>query len=225
MPAVFDPHKHLYTEPGDPTPFAYEPGWTLTEWAEPGPFGVDALPAGSERLVVLDRLPNHGGTPDADAESWLRSWSQTGWERFDAMHAKARDRALERGVGLLVRPSSAGMLSDAVSTLNWVARGGGRGAMLMLDPVGWIVPSMVRDLPDHLDRICALCTEMVEHGRVACVLVRSFRGEAMDHASLGDGDAEASVVIRHLGSLIERAPLLGVLEGADLGVLGAHAPQ
>mgnify|MGYP005846455433 CR=1 FL=1 len=225
MPAVFDPHKHHYIEPGDPTPFAYEPGWTLAEWAEPGAFVSDALPAGCERLVVLDRLPNHGGAPDGDAESRLRSWSQTGWERFDAMHAKARDRARERGVVLLVRPSSAGMLSDAVSTLNWVARGGGRDAMLMLDPMGWIVASMMRDLPDHLDRICALCIEMVEHGRVGCVLMRSYRGAAMDRASLTDGDADASVVIRHLGPLIERAPLVGVLEGADLGMLGAHGPQ
>lgn len=219
MPMVFDTHKHIYTHHADDPPFAYEPGWTLSEWAEPGPLGCDALPSGCQRLIVLDRLPNHGGEADSDARSWLESWSQSGWERFDAMHARARDRAIEQGVQLLVRPSGTGMLSDAVSTLNWVARGGGQDAMLMLDPLGWIVPSMVRDLPDHLDRIGELCIEMVEHGRVACVLVRSFGGDGLLPAPLRCGDTDPQIVIRHLTPLIGRAPLVAVLDGADLDLL------
>ena len=129
------------------------------------------------------------------------------------------------GSELLVCPSSTGMLSDAVCTLNWVARGGGQDAQLMLDPMGWVVPSMMRDLQDHLDRIAGLCVEMIEHGRVACVLLRSCSGEQLERASLIDGDADSRSIVEHLSPLIGRAPEIVVLSEADLGLVGEAKPR
>ena len=69
-------------------------------------------------VIILQDLVGHGGsTPDDDAESWLRSWSQSGWERFDASFCNACRRADSLGKQVVIRPSATGMLSDAVCTL------------------------------------------------------------------------------------------------------------
>ena len=219
MAIVFDPDQNLYIEQRSDAPILSDTGLSIAAWIDEDP----NTSIGTPRVLVHDRIAVQQDDPDRDAESWIRSWSQSGWESFDSTLRSARLRAEELGVELLLRPSSAGMLSDAVCTLSWVARGGGQDARLMLDPMGWIVPSMLRDLPDHLDRIEELCIEMIEHGRVSCVLIRSLRTEEagqLIESSLGDGEPDALVILKHLSTLIERAPEIAVLAQPDLGFLG-----
>lgn len=220
MAIILDPQQHQYLRQGTHEPYAIDAGVSMTQWVD-GPTSTGDV----ERVIVHDRLGHRGDNPDQDAQSWLQSWSQSGWEQFDRLHEHARTVAQSLGAELLLCPNSAGMLSDAVCTLNWVARGGGQQARLMLDPMGWVVESMSRDLPDHLDRIAALCVEMIEHDRVACVLVRSSAGEGMDPVSLGAGDVDPGMLVERLGPLLTRAPEIAVLEETDLGLLEAVEPR
>lgn len=181
---------------------------------------LDPLPA---RVVLSDALGHAGSTPDEDAPSWIASWSQAGWERFDRAYREARDEARAQDTGLVLRPSSTGMLSDAVCTLNWCARGGGQDAELLLDPVGWVVPSMMRDLEDHLDRIAELGLEMIERGRVWGVMLRSVRaGESggLGACPLREGEPDHGMLVKKLGGLARASGRCVLLDRADLDLVG-----
>ncbi len=198
---------------------AEDPGVTLLQWCEhPTPSDSEAA-----YLILGDWSGAPGDDPDLHAQSWLQSWSQSGWERFDSAYRDAKRLAEPMGVELLLRPSSQGMLSDAVCTLNWCTRGAGQDASLLLDPLGWVVGSMVRDVDDHLDRIGELCVEMCEQGQVGCVLLRSIvhspEDDSVHAASLGHGSVDTGLILDRLGPLLDRAPRIAVLDAADLGDL------
>lgn len=200
-----------YLRTADRSEFAHDLGHTLIGFAEHDTH----LDADCTRLVLHDDAGHAGSEPDDDASSWLASWSQAGWERFDTTYRRAKSRGDEHGVELLIQPSCVGMLSDAISTLNWCTRGGGQDATLLLDPMGWVVPSMLCDLQDHLVRINDLCLEMVGQGCVGLVLVRS-----LGMKPLIEDEPVARLVIEGLAGLLQRAPAIGVLSERDLGVLG-----
>lgn len=205
------PYKGLYLDTEDRSVFAHDAGMTLIDWAD----GQGEQSSDIDRLVLRDDAGHRGTNPDEDAQSWLTSWSQSGWDRFDSAYRHAKSRAESLGIELLVQPSSQGMLSDAVSTLNWCARGAGQDACLLLDPVGWVVPSMMRDLDDHLERINELCIEMIEQGRVGVVLLRS-----VDRAPLLHEEGTAAMIVSGLSGLIKRADTIAVLDERDLAVIG-----
>jgi len=217
MHLIFEPAQLSITRNGqylqsdDRSVFAYDAGITLLDWVD----APQAAQADAPRLVLHDDVGHTGASPDDDARSWLASWSQSGWERFDSAYRQARSRADALGIELLIQPSSRGMLSDAISTLNWCTRGGGQDATLLLDPIGWVVPSMMRDLPDHLDRINELCLEMIEHGRVGLLLLRAF-----EWASLTHGGGDTAQILGGLSESIQRAPAIAVLDERDLALLG-----
>lgn len=170
---------------------------------------------GTPRVILTSGV--HASHED-DPGAWLTSWSEKGWAAFDGQAGVASNAAKERGVELLLRPDAKGMLSDAVSTLSWCTRGGGQRQSLLLDPIGWLVPSMLRDLDDHLIRLNELSEAMISHGRVACVLLRSLRRGTDDQlipASLRAGDLDATLLRKRLGRLIEHAPAGAVLDKRD----------
>ncbi len=204
----------IYSTVDDAGVFAHELGVSISDWLTRG----SPTPSACRRLVLQDRAGHKGDEPDDDASSWLRSWSESGWARFDERCRAANQRASELGIGLMIRPGLGGMLSDAVCTLSWCTRGAGQDATLLLDPLGWVAPSMMRDLDDHLDRICELCLRLIAHGRVGAVLVRSF-DEQHRPVGLGEGAPDVSRLIGGLAPLIERAPNLIAMSGADLRLL------
>ena len=183
-----------YREHGSGVVIAHELPVSVITWASEPSDG----PSEVQTLILSDDAGHTGASPDDDAESWLRSWSQSGWERFDAAHREAARVATEQGTEIVIRPSSSGMLSDAVCTLNWCARGGGQNARLLLDPVGWIVPSMMRDLADHLDRIVELCQEMITQERAWGLLIREIPSEL--------GESDSGLLLRKLEALIRQSP-------------------
>lgn len=201
------PTAGLYLHATDRGIFAHDTDSTLVAFAE-GQWGA---PAECARLVVHDDAGHHGDNPDADARSWLASWSQSGWEQFDAAFRNASRRAQDTQIQLLIQPSSRGMLSDAVSTLNWCTRGGGQEATLLLDPIGWIVPSMMRDIGDHLERIDELCVEMINQGRVGVVLIRALEG-----TELREDEPATRLILKGLSGVIAQAPVLAARSEYDL---------
>ncbi len=213
-------HTGMYRDPVSGEVFAHDLGDVVAHWGD----GHGAPTGGVQRLVLHDHAGHQGGSPDQDAQSWLASWSQSGWERFDSSWRQSKARAESLGIELMIQPSSLGMLSDAISTLNWCTRGGGQDSTLLLDPMGWIVPSMIRDLGDHLDRINERCIQMIEHGRVGLVLLRSTRsieaGGLFEPASMAQGELDTGLILSGLAGLIAGASNIAVLDEQDLGLLG-----
>lgn len=180
-----------------------------------------SLPEPTPGAVVLrDDVGHRGASPDEDASSWLQSWSLSGWERFDQAYRDASETAKNRGTQLVIRPSSSGMLSDAVCTLNWCTRGGGQDAMILLDPLGWVVPSMMRDIADHLDRIVELCEQMASHGRVWGLLARSVDWNedrsCLIPASMTAGVLEPDMLDEKLRPLIRAVRRCVLIEPSDI---------
>jgi len=181
---------------------------------------IDSIELFPSAVILNDDAGHASNSPDADARSWLQSWSQSGWDEFNRAFRKAQDILKTKGTQLVIRPSSSGMLSDAVCTLNWCTRGGGQDAMVLLDPMGWIVPSMMRDLEDHLDRIVELCQEMVAHRRVWGIIVRSIsrnvdRG-GTESCPLGSGDADGAMILSKLRPLIDACERTIVTDPSDI---------
>lgn len=165
---------------------------------------------------------------DASSEDDLRvlmNWSQSGWTRFDEQIAALDEIAKARGTELLIRPSASGMLSDAICTLSWARRSGDLSCGLMLDPMGWLVGSMMRDIEDHLTRIAQLCTECP---KVRALLIRSVR---VDHegrlieSSIADGEIDPGLIADRFNELAMQMGTTIVTDRRDLGVFEAHRMQ
>ncbi len=204
----------IYHPSNDFEPIAIEPGGSVFD---PQINTIDPIPS----VVILSDDAGHAGdAPDDDAGSWLRSWSQSGWEQFDHAFRDARERIQSQESKLVIRPSNSGMLSDAVCTLNWCTRGGGQDASLLLDPIGWIVPSMMRDLEDHLDRIVELCQEMIAQQRVWGILVRSIAWNedrsGLESAALGSGDADSEMILSKLRQLLGSGAYIIAIDPSDI---------
>lgn len=187
----------------------------------------DRLRTTAKMVVLSDDAGHPGPSPDDDAEAWLRSWSQSGWEGFNEAFRVASDVARSDSTQLVVRPSSSGMLSDAVCTLNWCTRGAGQHAQLLLDPLGWVVASMMRDLEDHLVRFVELSIELIAQGRVWGLLVRSVdwnesRSELIP-VSLGHGSADPEMLIARLSPLIQACERVVVMDRADIARIQTSA--
>ena len=188
----------------------------ITDWADDS----EAAPLSTDYVILQDHDPKKVKGPDEDPQSWLSSWSQNGWERFDAGYRVALTKAQLMQAQVVLRPSADGMLSDAVSTLSWCTRGGGKQASILLDPMGWIVPSMMRDLEDHLDRISELALEIQEHGRVWGILVRSVTPSA-DQSSLTPcplhaGEPASELIMEKLSGLIDACERVIVADPSDI---------
>ncbi|MCA9275471.1 MAG: hypothetical protein KDA29_05555 [Phycisphaerales bacterium] len=216
-----DPHGKVYRDLVLGETHAIEPERSLLE-------GLIVPVPTPDAVVLGDDVGHRGASPDEDASSWLQSWSQLGWERFDQAFRDASETAGNSGTQLVIRPSSTGMLSDAVCTLNWCTRGAGQGAMLLLDPLGWVVPSMMRDIEDHLDRITELCEQMVAHGRVWGVFMRSVDWNAdksrLVPASVGAGAIDQGMLDEKLRPLIESARRCVLLDPSDIARIEPGPP-
>lgn len=211
----------IYHTQSEPEPVAIEPGGSVFDPQ------VDAITLEPDAIILSDDAGHSSESPDDDSASWLRSWSQSGWERFDQAFRDARELVGSKNAQLVIRPSSSGMLSDAICTLNWCTRGGGQDANLLLDPMGWVVPSMMRDLEDHLDRMVELCHEMMTHRRVWGVMVRSIvwneDRSGFDSCPLDAGSADAELIVRKLDALVRASERTIVVDGADIARIHADA--
>lgn len=172
------------------------------------------------RVVVRCGDPVEADAQGDEAARLLASWSQAGWAQFDEQLAQLDQVTQERGVELLIRPSCHGMLSDAICTMSWARRAQGLDCGLLLDPVGWLAESMMRDVDDHLRRIEELC---VGCSKIRAVLVRSVRRDSAGkfvESSVAEGLIDPELIAARLAGLIEYAGSVVVLDRADLDLLG-----
>ena len=172
---------------------------------------------GAQRVVVRCDDPV---SAEPDAARLLASWSQAGWAQFDEDVFNLDLRMSEAKIELLIRPSSSGMLSDAICTMAWSRRSEALGCELFLDPIGWLVESMMRDVDDHLYRISDLCQECT---KVGALLIRSLKRDesgALVECSLGEGEIDPKLIADRFGGLIASASSLVVLDRSDLDLLG-----
>tara|TARA_R110002072_G_scaffold42064_16_gene118355 strand:+ start:46150 stop:46821 length:672 start_codon:yes stop_codon:yes gene_type:complete len=193
----------LHASVGDPVS-------TVESMAQAIPAGPDTL-----RLVIHCADPS----PTDDPARLLAGWSPDGWAKFDESLAELDAWANEHGAELLIRPSAAGMLSDAICTMSWASRSADLGCGLLLDPVGWLTGSMIKDAEDHLTRIAELCLGC---DKASALLIRSLRTDEAGNpsqASLGSGSLDATMVVDRLRPLIDSIQTLVVLDPADLELL------
>ncbi len=176
--------------------------------------------AGAKRVVVRCADPIHADASVSDDERLLASWSQAGWAQFDEDLAMLDQQAIAAGIELMIRPSCEGMLSDAICTMAWARRAQGLGCTLLLDPVGWLTGSMMRDVDDHLRRFGELCQSC---SKIGAVLVRSVRTDAagkLEEVRVGEGELDPKLIMDRLGRVIRDADAVVVLDWMDLDLLG-----
>ncbi len=171
---------------------------------------------GPGRVVLRCGEPVHADLSTNDDDRLLASWSQSGWARFDEELEAVVGLATQRGVELMVRPGALGMLSDAICTCSWARRSESLGCSLLLDPIGWLVPSMLDDAGDHLRRIADLCASCPKIGAVLIRSVRVGDDGGLVEAALGDGVIEPELIVSTLGDLARNARAVVALDRADL---------
>lgn len=174
---------------------------------------------GYARVVVRCGDPIRVNEHADDAARLLANWSQSGWTKFDEDIAFLDQMMQEHGQELLVRPSSEGMLSDAICTVSWARRAQTLGCKLFLDPMGWIVGSMFNDVEDHLDRIAELCSQCDNIGAILIRSVRTDESGKLVEVSLGEGEIDPNVIVDRLQGLIRSSEAVVVLDSTDLALL------
>ncbi|MBL4698535.1 MAG: hypothetical protein JKX70_06860 [Phycisphaerales bacterium] len=180
---------------------------------------LDLCKESSRAIIRCGDLAVHDGDDDAGARL-LSSWSQSGWTKFDEELVTLDQAAEEAGIELMIRPSSMGMLSDAICTCSWARRSEDLSCTLLLDPIGWLVDSMLRDADDHLRRISDLCLSCPKIGAVLIRSVKRDESGCLIECSLSEGILDPGMIGDRLGELINCTEALIVLDEKDLDLLG-----
>lgn len=164
---------------------------------------VESLAAGWKGVemdsVVIARCGSHAGVDPEPSADLLARWSSDSWEPFNEAVVKAFDLAEKDGSKLVVLPGAGGRLSDAVCTVSWSVSHAEVG--LLLDPVGWLTPSMMRDLNDHLIRFASVCMEIPNVWGVVLRSIRMDEAGALVHAPLGEGLIDPDLLERTIGTI------------------------
>lgn len=103
-------------------------------------------------LPEAPRVVLRSARPVDDAASSFATWSNAGWDSFEADLRDAIelcDNTKPKSKALLW-PGVGSVLSDGVSTLSFARKHESVG--LVIDPVAWITGSMRADAEDHLSR-------------------------------------------------------------------------
>jgi hypothetical protein len=171
---------------------------------------------GPGRVVLRCGEPVRANLSANDDDRLLASWSQSGWARFDEELNAAVELAAQRDIELMVRPGALGMLSDAICTCSWARRSESLGCSLLLDPIGWLVPSMLADAGDHLRRIADLCSSCPKVGGVMVRSVRLDGDGGLVETAIHEGVIDPELIVSTLGDLVRDAPAVIGLDEADL---------
>ncbi len=141
----------------------------------------DNAPAPS---LIVPCGPHYGTDPEPSADL-LAQWSPDSWEPFNTQAQAVKQLAAESGTQLVILPGAGGRLSDAICTASWALAH--QDFPLLLDPVGWLTPSMMTDLSDHLIRFTSLCLEISSIWGVVLRSVQENDAGNLVHAPIGEG--------------------------------------
>ena len=141
----------------------------------------------------------HVAVDPEPSEDLLSQWSQDSWEPFNTAVETLSGHAGDSGIQLVVYPGAGGRLSDAVCTVSWSSSHA--QIPLLLDPVGWLTPSMMRDVEDHLIRFASLCQEIPSIWGVVMRSVTKGPDNSLVPAPLNAGMINPQLIERTLGSI------------------------
>ncbi len=128
---------------------------------------TDPITLAEQSLNPLDQYANqtiiipcghHAPTDPEPSAERLKNWSQDSWEPFNTAIQTLITQAQTTNTQLVILPGAGGRLSDAICTLSWATTH--PDIPLLINPIGWLTPSMMPDLTDHLIRSASLCQEL-----------------------------------------------------------------
>ncbi|MFK7758820.1 MAG: hypothetical protein AB8C13_02605 [Phycisphaerales bacterium] len=153
--------------------------------------------------TIIVRCGAHAGSDPEPSADLLAQWSQDSWEPFNESLRAINDLAEQHNTTVVIRPGAGGRLSDAICTLSWASTNlpSLPHIELLLDPAGWITPSMVSNLQDHLIRSTDLCVQMPS---IWGVIVRSIMHktpELLVEAPVGEGLIPTNLLDQTVGTI------------------------
>ncbi len=148
--------------------------------------------------LVVPCGPHSAVDPEPSADL-LSQWSQDSWEPFNTAVETLSGLAEDSETELVIYPGAGGRLSDAVCTVSWSNTHA--QIPLLIDPVGWLTPSMMRDVEDHLIRFASLCEEIPSIWGVVMRSVTKGPQNSLIPAPLNSGMINPELIERNLGSI------------------------
>lgn len=139
--------------------------------------------------TIIVRCGIHAGSDPEPSADLLAQWSQDSWQPFNHAVRSINDLAQQHKTTVVIRPGAGGRLSDAICTLSWASTNlpSLPQIQLLLDPAGWITPSMVSNLQDHLIRSTDLCVQMPSIWGVILRSIIHETPELLVGAPVGEG--------------------------------------
>lgn len=190
--------RHLWDQ--NSNTICRESGGVVARFCEVDVVSVaQAWPSVETDSVLIARCGCHAGVDPEPSADLLARWSSDSWEPFNEAVVKASGLASEHGTELIVLPGAGGRLSDAVCTVSWSVSHAEVG--ILLDPVGWLTPSMMRDLNDHLIRFGSVCQEIPNIWGVVFRSLQMDESGALVHAPLGEGLIDMDLLERTIGTI------------------------
>lgn len=146
----------------------------------------------------------------------LRTWSATGWAAFERVALELDAAATAAGVDVILRPHARHVLADPQSTLAWLKRTNPNRLKILLDPAGWLTPSMMETADDHLARAFESFTgHPAVWGTMLTGLVAADVEDDEDGLGLSGGELVACP-LGHPASVLPVQTLLGAVGGYPL---------
>jgi hypothetical protein len=152
-----------------------------------------------ENQTIVIPCGSHKQSDPEPSAVLLSQWSQDSWEPFNEAMDRILELASNSNTRVVVLPGAGGRLSDAICTLSWAASH--QSVPLLIDPAGWLTPSMMGDLKDHLIRFTTLCDELPN---IWGVVVRSVQTESENrlvHAAVGSGLIDQQLLKETIGTI------------------------
>lgn len=141
----------------------------------------------------------HSQTDPEPSAELLSMWSEDSWEPFNSSVETLINHATSNQTELVILPGVGGRLSDAICTASW--SNSHPEVPLLIDPIRWLTPSMLKDLEDHMIRFASTCNELPN---IWGVVLRSFEldtdGQIIP-APMGQGIISDDLLMRTLGTI------------------------
>jgi len=136
-----------------------------------------------------------------------RTWMQPGHAALEAFCQSVAPALASAGKRLLLRPHARHVLSDPQSALDFLRTHGDEPFGLAVSPCDLLLPEMLEDLPEHLERILGVLAPRAE-----ILFLEDARpaedGATMTHAPIGEGVLPMALTRQLLAQLPDTMPLV-----------------
>lgn len=154
--------------------------------------------AASTSTLIVPCGQHSQSDPEPSAEL-LSMWAEDSWKPFNNSVETLINLASDNQTELVILPGAGGRLSDAICTVSW---GYSHPEVpLLIDPIRWLTPSMLKDLEDHLIRFASVCNELPN---IWGVVLRSLELDSAGQIipkPMGEGIINEDLLMRTLGTI------------------------